>query len=236
MKRIAKTCTAAAAAALLLAACNSADGSSSSDDSSEAAGGDPVYTEMASWNACEVLDNLQPITEEMGIVGWGSSTAEGGEPGNSEIGNTFDPEAIGCNGLINLGQNDWTTGEGEIQVKIVPTEGDEQAATAFEDRLAAAESEAASNEDAATSEFADPWDQGALVSWTGNGGAPNVEVVARDGQWVFHIQLNHNQDYGLENTGEPAFAFTDEELNQWFVETYLPQVNQTVNDRIAEVQ
>lgn len=227
-----KTFAATGAAALLLAGCNS--GGDTDDASNDTGGEDPVYAEMTGWNACEVLDDLQPITDEMGIVGWGGATAEGGEPGNSELGNTLDPEAIGCNGLINLGENDWTTAEGEIQVKIIPTESGDQATTAYEDRLGAAESEAAANESANTTEFADPWDQGAVVSWIGSASAPNVEVIARDGQWVFHIRLNHTNDYGLENNGEPALAFTDEALNQWFVETYLPAVNQTVNDKIAE--
>lgn len=236
MKRIAKTCTAAAAAALLLAACNSADGSSSSDDSSEAAGGDPVYTEMASWNACEVLDNLQPITEEMGIVGWGASDAEGGEPGNSEIGNTFDPESIGCNGLINLGDYEGYTMSGEIQVSIVPTESEEDAAAAYTARSSAAEADSGEGQDAASEEFGDPWDQGTAVSWIGDADQPYLQVVARDGQWVFQIELYHSNDYGLRGGNEPALPFTDDELKQWFVETYLPQVNQTINDRIEEVQ
>lgn len=234
MKRIATTFSAAGAAALVLAGCDAGD--ASSENGSADTGDDPVYAAMTSWDACEVLGDLQPVTDEMGIVGWGSSTAEGGAPGSSEFGNTLDPEAIGCNGLFNLGPNDWTTGEGEISVKIIPTQDEDAATAAYEERLAAAESEAAANEDAATTELADPWDQGAVVSWTGTGSAPNTEVIAQDGQWVFHIQLNHNQDYGLENSGEPAFAFTDEALDQWFAETYLPQVNQTVNDRIAEVE
>jgi hypothetical protein len=61
---------------------------------------------MASWNACEVLDNLQPITEYMGIEGYGSSTGTGGEPNSAKIGNTWDPKAIGCNDLIYLGSRE----------------------------------------------------------------------------------------------------------------------------------
>jgi hypothetical protein len=48
--------------------------------------------------------------------------------------------------------------------------------------------------------------------------------------------LNHTNDLGLRGGGDPSLAFTSEELYQWFVDTYLPEVNQTVNDRIAEVQ
>lgn len=236
MKRFAQTCAAAGAAALLLAACNSADGSTSDDTSEEGASEDPVYAEMASWNACEVLDNLQPITEEMGIVGWGASDAEGGEPGNSELGNTFDPESLGCNGLINLGDYEGYTMSGEIQVSIIPTESEEAAAAAYSERSSAAEASSSEGQDAASEEFGDPWDQGTAVSWIGDADQPHMQVIAQDGQWVFHIDLYHSNDYGLRGGGEPALAFTEDELKQWFVETYLPQVNQTINDRIAEVQ
>lgn len=232
---ITKTLTAAAAAALLLAGCS--EGGDTGDDATEEGGENTaVYNEIASWNACEILNNLQPITDEMGILGYGSSTAEGGEPGNSELGNTFDPDAIGCGGLFYLGENEGLGGEGEIRVKIIPTDTDEDATAAFEERLSAAESDAAANEDAATTEFSDSWDQGALVSWAGAGSAPWLDVIAREGQWLFQIQLNHTQDYGLGAGGDPAFTFTDAELNEWLVSTYLPDVNQAINERLTEVQ
>jgi hypothetical protein len=236
---IAKTLTAAAATTLLLSGCGLLDrgGDTSGGTNGDDGGSDnPVYAEMASWNACEVLDNLQPITDFMGIEGYGSSTATGGEPGNSEIGNTFDPDAMGCNGLINLGDNDGSTASGELQVKIIPTESEEQATTTYEDRVTSAETESAQWTDAQSEEFGDPWDQGTVVSWIGDAEQPTTEVIARDGQWVFHIQLYHTTDFGVRNGGEPAFQFTEEELRQWFVANYLPEVNQAINDRIAEVQ
>jgi predicted small secreted protein len=235
MKRFAQTCAAAGAAALLLAACNPAGGSSS-DDQTEGTSADPVYTEIASWDACEVLDNLQPITEKMGIVGWGSSTAEGGEPGNSEIGNTFDPDSLGCNGLINLGDYEGYTMSGEIQVSIIPTESEEAAAASYSEKTSAAEASSSEGQDAASEEFGEPWDQGTAFSWIGDADQPFIQVIAQDGQWVFQIELYHSNDYGLRGGNEPALAFTEDELKQWFVETYLPQVNQTINDRIAEVK
>jgi len=240
MKRtLFKTFAAAGAAALLLSGCGLLDrGSDTSGDANGEDGGsdNAVYNEMASWNACEVLGNLQPITEEMGIEGWGGTTATGGEPGNSEIGNTLDPEAIGCNGLINLGDNEGLGAGGEISVKIIPTESEDQATAAYEDRVGSAEGASAQESGAQSEEFSDPWDQGTIVSWIGAADAPYVEVIARDGQWVFQIQLNHTNDLGLRGGGDPSLAFTSEELYQWFVDTYLPEVNQTVNDRIAEVQ
>jgi hypothetical protein len=231
--RLFKVFAAAGAAALLLASCESSSADDSSEDSSSQ---DPIYTEMASWDACEVLDDLQPLTDYMDVKGYGSSTAEGGEPGNSEIGNTFDPEAIGCNGLFYLGSYEGMNMSGEIKVNIVPTENEDQASTAYTERVRAAESEADQWEDIQTQEFGDPWDQGTMVSWIGNARNPVVEVVALDGQWVLHIQLYHAEDFGLDATGAPSLPFTPEERNQWLVDTYLPEVNQIVNDEIAEIQ
>jgi hypothetical protein len=233
-----KAIAAAGAAAFILTGCSIITGETggSSNNGSGEGSEDPVYAEMASWNACEVLDNLQPITDYMGIQGYGSSTAQGGEPGNSEIGNTFDPDAIGCNGLFSLGEYEGYGMDGEIKVKIVPTENQDQALTTYEERVSAAESESASGADAASEEFTDPWNEGVLISWTGSADQPNVELVALGDQWVFHIQLYYTNDWGLRGGGDPALPFAYEELNQWFVETYAPQVNQIVNDRLAEVQ
>ncbi|MFC3491252.1 hypothetical protein [Glycomyces rhizosphaerae] len=240
MKRtLFKTFAATGAAALLLSGCSLLErGEDTGDDSNGEDGGsdNAVYTEMTSWDACEVLNNLQPITDEMGIEGYGSLTSGGGEPSTAKIGNTWDPDSIGCNDLIYLGQNEGAGGNGEIKVKIVPTESEDQAVAAYEDRVSVAESESAQWTEAMSEEFGDPWDQGTIVSWIGDTSQPFVQVIARDGQWVFHIELYHTQDYGVRNGGEPAFVFNDEELNQWFVDTYLPEVNQIVNDRIAEVQ
>ena len=236
-----KAFAAAGAAVLLLTACNTSNGTDGEAASGDAAAQDPVYAAMASWDACEVLDHLQPITDYMDIKGYGSSTAESGQPGSSKIGNTFDPESIGCGSLFNLGSLEGADGgsygmSGELKGKIIPAESEEQAAAAYEDRATSAEFKASEWTDAATEEFADPWDEGTMISWIGDTNQPFVDVVARDGQWVFHIQLYHTQDFGIRNGAGPSLGFTDDELNQWLVESYLPEVNQIVNERIAEVQ
>ncbi|THV40512.1 hypothetical protein [Glycomyces buryatensis] len=233
MKRaLAKTFAASAAAALLLSGCSLLEGD---DDTEDGAIDDPIYNEIATWDACEVLDYLKPIEEKMGIVGWGSSSSEGGEPGNSELGNTWDPGAIGCNDLIYLGNLEGMGMSGEIKVKIVPTPNMDDSDMIYEDRVSVAEAKAAENENANTEEFTGSWDRGAVVSWTGSSEQPHVWVVAQSGQWVFHIDLYYSSDFGVRNNGDPALLFTEDELNQWFVDTYLPEVNQTVNDRLAEL-
>ena len=239
MKRtLIKTFAVAGTAALLLSGCGLLERDSGTSSDGEDGGSDnAVYNAMTNWDACEVLDNLQPITDYMGIEGYGSSTSGGRDvPSTAKIGNTWDPDAIGCNDLIYLGPNAGTGGSGEIKVKIVPTENEEQATAAYEDRVSTAVAESVQWTDAQSEEFGDPWDEGTMVSWVGDTSQPNVQVIARDGQWVFHIDLYHTQDYGIRNGGDPALAFTTDELNRWFVDTYLPEVNQIVNDRIAEVR
>jgi hypothetical protein len=240
MKRtILKTFAATGAAALLLSGCSlfergeDTGGNSNGDDGGS---DNAVYTEMTSWDACEVLDNLQPITDYMGIQGYGSSSSTGGEPSTAKIGNTWDPDSIGCNDLIYLGAYEGFGMSGEIKVKIVPTESDDQASTAYKDRVAAAEAASSGGTELHSEEFADPWDEGTIVSWIGDADQDYVEVIARDGQWLFHIDLYHSEDFGTDATGDQALPFTADERNQWFVDTYLPEVNQIVNDRIAEVQ
>jgi hypothetical protein len=236
MKRtLFKASAAAGAAALLLTACDSG-GSADDDASGDSASQDPVYAEMASWDACEVLNDLQPITEYMDIKGYGSLTSEGGEPGSSKLGNTFDPDAMGCGNLIYLGRSEGFTSGGELYVSFVPTESEDAATALYAERVAGAESTGSDGQKLTETIVSEPWDEGLLRSWLGDSEAPHLELVARDGQWIIHITLEHDKDLGLQNTGTPSYTFTTEDLCQWLVETYLPEVNQIVNDRIAEVQ
>ncbi len=94
---LAKTASVAAALLLALAACSEDAGGSNDGTGDGGDGGeDPVFAAMKTWDACEVLDNLQPITEFMGIEGYGSTTAAGGEPVTREYDTTWYPDAIGC--------------------------------------------------------------------------------------------------------------------------------------------
>lgn len=231
-----KAFAAAGAAVLLLTACNTSNGTDGEAASGDAAAQDPVYAAMASWDACEVLDHLQPITDYMDIKGYGSSTAESGQPGSSKIGNTFDPESIGCGSLISLGKSEGFASGGQLNVSLVPTRSESTASAAYSERISSAEATGTSGEGFSEVMIGEPWDEGNLYSWKGDSDAPHLELVARDGQWILHIELEHDKDLGLQNTGTPSYSFTGEELSQWLVESYLPEVNQIVNERIAEVQ
>ncbi len=220
----------------MLSACNLASGGS--DGETDAAAEDPVYAEMSTWDACEILDNLQPIADEMHIEGWGGINAEGGAPGPSALGNTFDPGALGCNGMLNiLSGGDYVNfgGGGELNVKIVPTENADQAATAYEERASAAQSDGSAGEGLTELPLEGGWDQGVLYGWTGSANAHYLEVIGLSGQWVLHIQLDYDHNFGEED-GEPAYSFTSDELEEWFAGTYAAEVEQTVNAKIAEVQ
>lgn len=231
-----KAFAATGAAALLLTACNFGGDTDDGGPGDAAVSQHRVYAEMRTWDACDVLDGLQPITEYMDIKGYGSLTSEGGEPGNQEIGNTFDPDAIGCGSLISLGESEGFASGGQLNVSIVPTENEDTAATSYSERSSGAESAGSGGQEFTETAIGAPWDDGALYSWAGDADAPHLELIARDGQWLLHITLEHDKDLGLQNTGTPSYAFTDEALHQWLVDAYLPEVHQAVNDRIAEAR
>lgn len=221
-----------AAAGLVLAGCTRPT-AGDDDAGPEPRSDDAVFNEMTSWDGCWVLEDLQQVVDYMGIEGWGSSTGGSPEPTSQRFErNTWDPAALGCGGMIYLGSWEGYGISGELLVKIVPTESEDQALAAYEERVAAAETEAAKWTGLVTEEFTDPWDQGVLMSWTGSAENWSVQTVARDGQWVSHIRLYHSQDWGAVND-EPLLDFTPEERNRWLIDTYLPTVNQIVNDRIA---
>lgn len=207
------------------------------DGADEATSTDPVFNAMTTeWDGCEVLNDLQPAVDFMGIEGWGSSTGGKPFPATQRYGrNTWDPAALGCGDLIYLGSWEGYGITGELLVKIVPAENEDQAAAAYDERVAAAETEAAKWTGLSTEAFTGPWDEGILMSWTGSAENWSVQTVARDGQWVCHIRLYHSQDWGAVN-GEGLLDYTPEERNRWLIDTYLPEVNQTVTDRIAQVE
>jgi hypothetical protein len=233
MKLAAKTITASAAVLIVLTACSENAGSNggTGDD-----GEDPVFAAMKTWDACEVLDNLQPLTEYMGIEGWGSTTASGGEPQTREYDSTWYPDSIGCGNLISLGESAGSASGGEVGVGIAPAEGEDQAAAAYAERVSSAESTGATGQNLSRTDIGGPWDEGVLISWLGSADGPHTQVIARDGQWVFFVDLDYDKDLELQNTGTPSYNFTEDELHQWLTDTYLPEVNQAVNDKIAEVK
>lgn len=219
-------------AALLLAGCSPDGGDDSGNgDGNGSEGGDPVATEMRSWEPCEVLDNLQPFVDFMGITEFTTSPGEF-IPDSAGYGEaSLDPDAIICGANIALPDiTEGTSGRGVLTVKIAPFDNEEQATESYNGRLR----EPVGDVETAREDLGDPWDEGVLVASTAETNATDfLDVVARDGQWVFQIELQYTGDYNAYNGFEPSYPFTNEELYSWLVETYLPAVNQTVNDRAA---
>jgi hypothetical protein len=237
VKRALVSAFALASVAVLLAGCERPTFGDSSADGPEPLSDNAVYNDMAAWDACLILNDLEPVIDYMGIEGWGSSTGGNPLPTAQRFGNTWDPGATGCGGLIYLGSFEGFGVTGELLVKIVPAENEDQAATAYADRVAYAETEAAKWTEVTSEEFSDPWDQGTMMAWTGNAENSVVHIIAQDGQWVFNIRLYHSQDWGAGAIGgEPILSFTPEERNRWLVDTYLPEANQLINDAIAAGQ
>ena len=86
-------------------------------------------------------------------------------------------------------------------------------------------------------ELSDPWDAGVLIASSAESGATEyLGVLARDGQWLIEIDLSFTGDYFAQQGGDPDYPFTNGELHQWLLETYLPSVNSAVNDRLAEFE
>ena len=107
--------------ALLLAGCSPDDGDDGGENSNGSDGGDPVASEMRHWEPCEVLENLQPFTDFMGITKF-TSTAEADTPDSAGFGEaSLDPDAIICGAGIELPDvSPNTSGTGVLTVKIVP--------------------------------------------------------------------------------------------------------------------
>lgn len=217
------------AAALLLAGC-SAGGDDASEDDTD--GGDPAATEMRSWEPCEFFQNLQPFIDFMGITEFTGSPGEY-IPDSAAFGEaSLDPDALICGASIVLPDvSEGSSGRGVLSVRLVPLDDDAQATESFASR----EPNAIGPVESARETLSDPWDEGILLATVEESGATEyVDVVARNGQWILQIEIQFTGDFSAQDGGEPAYPFTNDELYTWLTETYLPDVNQTVGDRLAE--
>lgn len=226
-----KAMTGLGVAALLLAGCSAGEGDNAGENGDGSNGSDPVATEMRSWDPCEVLENLQPIVDYMGITEF-TATADPTVPDSAGFGEaTLDPDALVCGAgieLAEIGPN--MSGSGLLRVSIVPLDNEEQATESYASRAP----NAVGPVELANEAFGDPWDEGILLATSEESGATDyLDLVARDGQWIIQIEIQYTGDYNAKNGMEPSYPFTNDELYQWFAETYLPAVNQTVNDRAA---
>lgn len=232
--------------ALLASACSEDGGDA---DPTEESGGSAVAEEMRTWDACEVLDNLQPIFDYMQIEG-----VRGGDSlSSSPWGSGMDQQATTCNGLVTvntfpLSDGATSSNEGELWVSIIPWDTEDGAKASYIER--SVDDQEGLHEQSSTLEELDridlgsEWDEGVLIV-TQDDQSNNLTAIARDGEWLLYVYIHYNIDDGVtyynqnpelhEGKTEEDFAypFSDEDLQQWVVDEYIPSVHQTITDRIG---
>lgn len=215
------------AAALLLAACSSEDGGDGNNDDGS---GDSAAADMQSWDACEVLGDLQPIVDFTDLT-WTATKAEG-RPDSTPWGQSSRiPDALVCGGSIDLPTPDSMPATGGVVVGITPIEDEAQATAVYDEHVVAIGQQG--DVDVAQMDLGDPWDSGTLLARANESGATEyVGAVALEGSFLVHIIITYSADLGLYAGEEPNYPFTNDELHQWLAETYMPSVNQAINDKI----
>jgi hypothetical protein len=198
---------------------------------------DPVLTEMRTWQGCDVAEDLQPIADFMGIKEW-TSTGQG-KPDSVKPGEAnMDPDAMICGAgivLDDIGED--LSGRGMLHVKVVPTPSEQLATTSYDARAKNTTDfhTKDKNVEVAKIEFDQPWDAGILYAAEEETGATSyVNVVARDGQWLMEIELSFTSDFGRQDGQEPAYPFSNEELHQWLIETYLAETHAAIEKKLAD--
>lgn len=234
---------------LLAAGCNALSGDDAGGDGTDGGSTDPLAEEMRAWpGGCEVLDNLQPIVDYMQI-----QEIDGGSLNNNAWGEGMDGEALTCNGLVTVKTFELPNGstnerDGELWGGIVPWENEDQAKDSYTERTVD-DIEGLQEQDSSLQVIEEiplgsEWDEGKLIvmdretQWS-------LNLVGRDGQWLFFAEVNYGHDDGealynensdvMSGTLEDyAYPFDDDALQQWLVNEYAPSVNQLINDRIGQ--
>lgn len=216
------------AAALLLSACTSEDGSNGdgNGNGNDTGSGDSAAEGIQSWDACEVLNDLQPIVDYMELT-WTAVRVEG-QPDSTPWGESSRiPDATVCGGSIDLPSQDGLPQTGGVVVGITPIEDQSDATAVYDAHVASIAKQG--DEDIAQLDLGDPWDSGTLIART-SGATDYVGIAALDGDFLVHVIITYTNDYGARE-GEPYYPFTNDELYQWLVDTYMPEVNQLVSDK-----
>jgi hypothetical protein len=217
-----------AAAGLLLTGCSGDELPAPGDgtinpDSTTTVGS---YSVMIDWDGCTALDDIQPVVDFMGITGWGSTgLTSAGIPGG------LDGEAFNCFGSADLpAYYEGKPSSGTIDVGAVPWDSPEEAAENYSGRVAQLQE---SNETGGL-EFtnvlegaflnADDWDESyyhAAETSTGY----SLDAIARKGDLILYVFIEHLADFGVLDGGEPVYSFTDPELVDWLLGDYMPNAH-----------
>jgi hypothetical protein len=232
--------------ALLAGACSEAGGNA---DSPEESGGNAVAEEMRSWDACEVLENLQPVRDYMQI-----EAVQGGEElTSSPWGSGMDQQALTCSGLVTVSSFTMASGtemttDGELSGGIIPWDTEAEAEESYVERTVddqeAQAGQSSTWEELERIELGSDWDEGVLIV-AKDEQSHSLNAIARDGEWMIQILIRYGNDLGREYyetnqddlSGESvedyAYPFEDEALQQWLVDEYIPSVHQAITERIG---
>lgn len=242
--RIAKPIMAALAGMAVLAT-TGCDLLGSEDTANEAS---PNGAAIRSVEPCQVLDDLQPIVDFMGIL---EITSGGGELTSAPYGKGLDAQAATCFGMTVVSEFDTiydetNSNEGEISVGIIPWDTVEDAQLSYEERTGPdqerrttlSESFAFTLEEELSSS---DWDEGMLFVAEDRYGY-YYDGYIRDGDWLLWVSIDFsidkairyyesNKDF-LDGPLEDylSYEFTNDELEQWLVDEYIPDTHKVVTE------
>jgi hypothetical protein len=194
------------------------------------------YSVMADWTGCEVLDDLAPLKEFMGVTHWGDNGLT-----SLDIPSGMDGEAYSCIAFLAglpaytsvsdvTGTRIWE-GTANIDVSVAPWDSPEEAEQNFTERvdqyLWALETGGTEYTDVTEGEIAGDWDQS--YRYTGTSSTSFVfRAIVRTGDLVFYIFIDYTHDPGVQHETGAVYPFTNEELTAWALDEYLPAVRDDV--------
>jgi len=234
--------------ALLASACSQDGGDSDSPE--EPGGGSAVAEEMRSWDACEVLDNLQPVWDYMQI-----EAVQGGEDSlaSTPWGSGMDKQAATCNGLVTVSTFTMSSGtemvnDGELWGSIIPWDTEAEAEESYVERTVddqeAQDNQSSTWEELDRIDLGSDWDEGVLIV-AKDEQSHSLNAIARDGEWLIQILIRYGNDLGREyyetnqddlsgqSIEDFAYPFEDDALQQWLVSDYIPSVHQAITEKIG---
>jgi hypothetical protein len=242
---------AASSALFALAGCG-ALGGGEGDDGDNGTEGSPVGDEIRSWDPCEVLDNNQPIVDFMQIP---EINSPDGKFTSAPYGEGLDAQALTCGGLVIASTykeelyGDDITNEGEVSVGIIPWDTEEDAELSYEERTGPDQDRRAESgagfKFTGEEELAGDWDQGKLFV-AEDDQSYYYDAYIRDGQWLLWVSIDFNKDNAivfyeanqdfLDGPLEDylSYPFTNDELQQWLINEYVPQTHESLSARIPQ--
>ncbi|MEU6857677.1 hypothetical protein AB0B28_02185 [Glycomyces sp. NPDC046736] len=226
------------ASLLFLGACGS-DGEnppppgSSTDDSSSTEGGADtdaaaVYSEMRSWDPCEVLgDTYSDLTETLRAFSidedYISSAPGGGTP----------PDHAMCSNLVEWSEETEDNpglASGYLDISYVPKPNEEEASARFTE-LSDIARDLYGEGNYAEKEITG-WDEGVL--FLGNYGVGDAfKLYVRDGAYLIVITLETGSELVTGGPGNQA-DFTVDEARDYLLDVALPSIQSAVSERLEE--